>query len=197
MKKYILILILVTVIVFYSLGFRIVYNPELDNNWDAISAIASWVSVVATIIIAINLQKYNTRVKPTARYIDDTITKEYPHIVLTNIGEKPLIISQISFNYKDNALGRINCEDYLDIGSVTSEYLVIKPYEIQKIDLPIMLFQTQLSEFKEYIWPDFKSLDTKKKNQKLTINIKSITGDTYTQKISLTLEQYIDILNYR
>ena len=29
----------------YLFGFRITYNPELDNNWDAVSACAAWAAV--------------------------------------------------------------------------------------------------------------------------------------------------------
>ena len=32
-------------------GFRITYAPELDNNWDAISAVAAWAGVIVGAII--------------------------------------------------------------------------------------------------------------------------------------------------
>lgn len=35
---------------FYFLGFRITYAPELENNWDAISAVASWAGVLVSIV---------------------------------------------------------------------------------------------------------------------------------------------------
>lgn len=39
-------------LIMWLMGFRITYAPELDNNWDAISAIADWAGViVGTIII--------------------------------------------------------------------------------------------------------------------------------------------------
>lgn len=49
----IVILLLIFIILLYSLGFRITYAPYLDNNWDAISGVASWVSALATIAIPI------------------------------------------------------------------------------------------------------------------------------------------------
>lgn len=49
----IVILLLIFIIFLYSLGFRITYAPYLDNNWDAISGVASWVSALATIAIPI------------------------------------------------------------------------------------------------------------------------------------------------
>lgn len=33
--------------VLWCMGFRITYAPELDNNWDAISAVAEWAGVAA------------------------------------------------------------------------------------------------------------------------------------------------------
>ena len=37
--------------VLWCMGFRITYAPELDNNWDAISAVAEWAGVVVGAII--------------------------------------------------------------------------------------------------------------------------------------------------
>lgn len=34
----------------YQLGFRITYVPDLENNWNAISATASWVSVIVSVL---------------------------------------------------------------------------------------------------------------------------------------------------
>ena len=39
----ILIAELVAIIVLFALGFRITYAPELANDWDAISAVGTWV----------------------------------------------------------------------------------------------------------------------------------------------------------
>ena len=37
--------------VMWCMGFRITYAPELDNNWDAISAVAEWAGVIIGAII--------------------------------------------------------------------------------------------------------------------------------------------------
>lgn len=37
--------------VMWRLGFRITYKPELDNNWEAISAVADWTSVIVGAVI--------------------------------------------------------------------------------------------------------------------------------------------------
>lgn len=44
----------------YLLGFRITYNPELDNNWDAIAAVGTWVAAIISgiaIVFAIKIPK--------------------------------------------------------------------------------------------------------------------------------------------
>ena len=38
-------LVVLLVVIMYTLGFRITYSPELENNWDAISACAGWAAV--------------------------------------------------------------------------------------------------------------------------------------------------------
>ncbi len=48
-----LLIEVVVIVILASLGFKITYSPSLDNNWDAISAIATWVSAIATIFIPI------------------------------------------------------------------------------------------------------------------------------------------------
>lgn len=40
----------VTLLVAFFLGFRITYAPELENSWEAISAVASWASVAVSAI---------------------------------------------------------------------------------------------------------------------------------------------------
>lgn len=55
MKKFFRHPITLTVLVIFAIililalcGFRITYNPSLDNNWDAISACAAWAAVVVS-----------------------------------------------------------------------------------------------------------------------------------------------------
>lgn len=42
--------IIILAVMLYSVGFRITYAPELENSWDAISALAAWVGVIASFI---------------------------------------------------------------------------------------------------------------------------------------------------
>lgn len=46
-------LFIVLTIVLYLLGFRITYAPNLENGWNAISAVAAWAGVVVAAISAI------------------------------------------------------------------------------------------------------------------------------------------------
>lgn len=39
----------VVILIMAMLGFRITYAPELENDWEAISAVASWVGVIASV----------------------------------------------------------------------------------------------------------------------------------------------------
>ena len=55
LKKIILILICIAfgLLLMYLLGFRITYAPRLENNWDSISAVGTWVSAIISIIAII------------------------------------------------------------------------------------------------------------------------------------------------
>lgn len=66
MKKFLLhpitiiAIILVLIVVLTLCGFKVTYNPSLNNNWDAISACAGWASVIASfvaILVAISIPK--------------------------------------------------------------------------------------------------------------------------------------------
>lgn len=47
----ILSIIVVALLIFlYCIGFRITYNPALENSWDAVSAFAAWAGVIASFI---------------------------------------------------------------------------------------------------------------------------------------------------
>lgn len=47
------VVLLAVLVIAFLLGFRITYAPELENSWDAISAIASWAEVIVAIISVI------------------------------------------------------------------------------------------------------------------------------------------------
>lgn len=46
----VIVLVILCIIILALCGFRITYNPDLDNNWDAISACAGWAAVIASAI---------------------------------------------------------------------------------------------------------------------------------------------------
>lgn len=45
--------LLAVLVVAFLLGFRITYAPELENSWEAISAVASWAGIIVSIASAI------------------------------------------------------------------------------------------------------------------------------------------------
>lgn len=45
-----IVAVLVIALILFFCGFRITYAPDLENSWDAISACAAWVGVVASFI---------------------------------------------------------------------------------------------------------------------------------------------------
>lgn len=54
-KKFLIgvIVIVVFICVMIALGFRITYAPELENSWDAISAVAAWAGAIGTVAVLI------------------------------------------------------------------------------------------------------------------------------------------------
>lgn len=45
--------LLAVLVVAFLLGFRITYAPELENSWEAISAVASWAGIIVSIASAV------------------------------------------------------------------------------------------------------------------------------------------------
>lgn len=43
-----LLVFVFVIVVLYRLGFRITYAPELENSWNAVSAVATWAGVIAS-----------------------------------------------------------------------------------------------------------------------------------------------------
>lgn len=57
---WILVIFSVVAIVLFFFGFRITYDPSLDNNWEAVSAVGSWASVIvasAAVVAALVIAK--------------------------------------------------------------------------------------------------------------------------------------------
>ena len=61
----------VIIIVFAILGFKITYAPSLDNSLEAISAVASWVSAIATIFIPIVVVFFQNKLDQNKSEISD------------------------------------------------------------------------------------------------------------------------------
>lgn len=66
-----LLLEVIIIVTMVLLGFKITYAPSLDNNWDAITAIASWVSSIATIFIPIVVVFFQHKLEQNKSDISD------------------------------------------------------------------------------------------------------------------------------
>lgn len=189
------ILIFSIVIIFLILlCVRIIPSRKVAIDWIVVSAIATWAGVVVTILV--HLIKYLIRNKttPIVHFIGFSLIENSPHLAITNEGEKPFTISQISFNFGKYSLGRINAEDYKDIGSVIMTHITVKPHKLTNIKIPIVLFQSQIAEFHcgdEEIWNDFLKKIRKKQ---LKITIRDITGKYYHTATTTSLNEYLDIV---
>ena len=70
-------LVLISILVTYLLGFRIVYNPQLSNSWDAIEATGTWIGVVSTLILtAIIIYQTQSNHKESQRIKKEIAEKE-------------------------------------------------------------------------------------------------------------------------
>ena len=67
----IIIVEIIIVAIMYALGFKITYAPSLDNSWEAISAVASWVSAIATIFIPIVVVFFQHKLDQNKNEISD------------------------------------------------------------------------------------------------------------------------------
>ena len=47
------VVMLVVVVAGFLFGFRITYAPELENSWEAISAVAAWVGIIVSVASAV------------------------------------------------------------------------------------------------------------------------------------------------
>ena len=61
----------IVVIVLFVCGFRITYNPNLITDWDAVSAVAGWVSAIATILIPIVVVLFQNKLEENKNAISE------------------------------------------------------------------------------------------------------------------------------
>lgn len=45
------VIITIFIIIMYYLGFRITYDPNIITDWDAVSAVAEWISIFTSVIL--------------------------------------------------------------------------------------------------------------------------------------------------
>lgn len=98
-----LIVIFLIVLILAIFGFKITYNPSLDNNWEAISACAAWAAVVVSglaIYFAIQAPKKIAEEQNKIALFE----KRYElYIIFTKSTAFVKVIEQSSVKTKENA----------------------------------------------------------------------------------------------
>lgn len=111
----IIILIITSVLFFF--GFRITYAPKLENSWDAISAVAAWVGVVASFIaiwFAIQIPKKiadrQDKIALFEKRYECFQIFEKCHVLYIQIKDKECTIEELR-NRSTYMLGKLDWED--------------------------------------------------------------------------------------
>ena len=68
---WVVIIEVIIAVALYLLGFKITYAPNLSNDWEAISAVASWVSAIATIFIPLVVVLFQNKLDQNKNEISD------------------------------------------------------------------------------------------------------------------------------
>lgn len=195
MKRIVLIVLglLILILILYIAGFRIIYNPILINDWNAISAVGSWASVIVTAIIAVLLFLYSNVAAPQARLIQ-YLASINPALTIINLGQKTLCICKISFIFGKYALGRLNAEDSEDMGGVNIDHIMIPAYAIHKFSLPLILLQYQLYDPYDGDEEEFEKTRKALSTYSLKICLHDVTGKKYNIKTDIKFDKYCEIL---
>lgn len=193
-KKRICLMVLFFILL-YLVGFRITYSPRLENSWEAISAIADWAGVIATILVAYVLYKKEKEIRPIIRIIGNYVGQDNFCLKVYNSSKTDLVIKTILLLYGNNQVGSVYCEnnDYTDI---LQEYFIIDAGKVIKVNLPFPLFQSQLGEFydrdHECFYEDFLR---EIQNKNLKIIMTDIEENTYSYETEISFDDYVNKLN--
>lgn len=119
---------IIIVIILGLLGFKITYNPDLDNNWDAVSACAACVGVVVSGIAIYFAKEVSIRIAESENNIA-TFEKRYllykSLLTLVDFGN---MVSNISEDEQNNtnakARARLYLLKYLEAISFNSDEII-------------------------------------------------------------------------
>lgn len=179
----------------YFLGFRITYDPKLENSWDAISAFGQWAGVAASMAIAYMLYKIERHKKPIIKLVTNIVEDDKLVLRIFNAGKATIVIKSISMNFKDCSVGRICCENNIGADLIFGYYL-IKPDELEAITIPIGLIQSQLGEYynrdEDVFYKDFVE---EIGNSKLRIEVIDIENERFEIKTTYGFKEFYNIIN--
>ena len=129
------------ILLFFSLGFRITYAPALENSWDAISAVATWVSVVLSgvaiyfaVLIPKKIANQQNRIALFERRLD------FYNVLIIGITFADLIRNSSQnqkeiWLYFNSAFGGKDSEDYavIDWRKIKNNALALYNYQVYPI----------------------------------------------------------------
>ena len=113
-KIAVIIVLLLIALLAYRCGVRIVYAPELDNNWNAISGVAAWFSVIASsmaVWYAVRVADKQNKIELFDRRLNcyNELAKHIEFaLYLQKHKDKKEIIKRFRYNFK--LLGNIDLE---------------------------------------------------------------------------------------
>lgn len=119
---------IIIVIILVFLGFKITYNPDLDNNWDAVSACAAWAGVVVSGIAIYFAKEVSIRIAESENNIA-TFEKRYQLykslLPLVEFGNKLSEISEKELKNMDaKTRARLYLLKYLEAISFNSDEII-------------------------------------------------------------------------
>ena len=145
---------------------------DFGNVWDALAAIGTVSATVMAVILAVR----SSRKQLDCALVWDSTTEVKPELVMCNIGNRTIVIKNVTIKYKKETILRLDMSNIYRSSLLSS---IILPNQFQCIEtLPKMDFP--LSEL---------GSEESKQKQKLLIITQDITGKSYYSKQIITDEE--------
>lgn len=100
---FVILIIMVVIICFYVLGFRITYDPNIITDWTAVGAVGQWCSIAVSILVvylsAYLTRKFDEKTKDIAN--SNRAKIELMAEIEKQIDEKIKVIEEIHGNNRD------------------------------------------------------------------------------------------------
>lgn len=186
---WILLIELIMILVLFLSGFRLMYAPNCDYDWEAISAVGGWCSAIATfcaVIVALN-PPVRKRLKMHFVFSPDYQPYEgaYATLILSNTGNREIVPKRICIMIGDDLVGEkilINDEYWLAAASV----ICIQPSETKFLEFYYNEMRSGIGHFSE--------LSSANKNMYVNIVVYDIDEKCYSHRTKHTFELYYNLV---